>query len=404
MRTRARRARSARALATDEKILEAAGEVIRTRGWGGTSAYAVANQAGVTSRAITDRHPTLSDLGVAVWRNGPGQDLARALTGLLQAALPLPDSGERPDEAAATRELVDLGRPDDRHRIAIELLCATPFDDVLRSALAADVQAWTDPWLRSGTAEEQARAAQVVFLLVAAFGLLLAHHRPGADDVDLRPVIIPILDALRSPASPSALPDVEATQMRLDPVGPPIVDDHDALLAATILNVADHGYEEATLDRIVASIGATQGMVFSRHRTKADLFVAAVQWRTEYALKANAEWYGKLAADIGSGLAEAVMWREYLRPEHKRGRCLALEQLRVGWHEPAVQSQNDAAEAAFSEGTLAETDTLRREAAASDLHLSLALGYGAELLPELLPDAWTLPFDVVTVPMSADRS
>jgi len=35
----------------------------------------------------------------------------------------------------------------------------------------------------------------------------------------------------------------------------------------------------------------------------------------------------------------------------------------------------------------------------ANLHWDIALGYGAELVPSFFPDAWKLPFDVVTVPV-----
>jgi hypothetical protein len=37
------------------------------------------------------------------------------------------------------------------------------------------------------------------------------------------------------------------------------------------------------------------------------------------------------------------------------------------------------------------------------VHWDLAMGYGAELLPSFMPHAWSLPFDVVTVPLFGTR-
>ena len=109
--------------------------------------------------------------------------------------------------------------------------------------------------------------------------------------------------------------------------------------------------------------------------------------------------FAALARKIGPGRADAVLWREYMRPEHQRGRSLALEQLRVGWREQVLQQATDAAEAAFTDSTVAANLGIERESIVSRIHLDFAQGYGAELLPTFFPLAWRLPFDVVTVPL-----
>ena len=109
--------------------------------------------------------------------------------------------------------------------------------------------------------------------------------------------------------------------------------------------------------------------------------------------------FAALVPRLGPGRADAVLWREYMRPEHQRGRSLALEQLRVGWREPVLQAATNAAEEVFTEGCVTANPDLDRDSIVSRVHLDFAQGYGAMLLPTFIPRAWSLPIDVVTVPL-----
>ena len=80
---------------------------------------------------------------------------------------------------------------------------------------------------------------------------------------------------------------------------------------------------------------------------------------------------------------------------------LAIEQVRTGWREPLIQKVNDEAEAEFAVTLHKANPHMSRAALRSNLHWDIALGYGAELAPSFFPDAWKLPFDVVSVPMLA---
>jgi AcrR family transcriptional regulator len=392
-----RRARSARAYETDRRVLDGAASVIAGSGWKSLTVQSCAKAAGLSSKAINDRYTSVAELGVAEWRDGAGEALREHLVTVLAALLPL-EAGSPVDTKAATRGLNRLSRPDAPLVVAIELMGAAVFDEMLREAIAEDLSKWLSSWCQPSKKSAAVRSAQSAYVTVVALGLLFAFRRQGADQVRIDAQVEQLAAALVRPATPSALPKVEAAQMRLDPPGP-VLDSHDELLAATLLEVAQYGYPAATLVRIIASTGSTEGLVYSRYASKIELFIAAVQWRTENALHVNLNWFRDLANSIGPGLAEAVMWREYMRPAHALGRGLAIEQIRTGWREPLLQAANDAAEAKLARTLMAANPSMSRKSALSSVHWDLALGFGAELLPSFLPDAWKLPFDVVTVPL-----
>jgi AcrR family transcriptional regulator len=394
---RPRRARSARAFATDRQVLDGAASVILSSGWDSLTVLSCAKAAGLSSKAVNDRHASVSALGVAVWRDGIGESLHQAIVDVLESMLPS-TSDEAVDSRTGERAFGLLARPSDSLIIAVELLGAAVFDAVLRQALSSDLSTWLAPWCAPKGKVTASRAAQSTYLVVAALGLLFAFRRPYAVKAKFAGDVEALVRAFANPAKPMSLPKAEAAHMRLDPPGP-VNDEHDALLAATILEVAANGYPAATLVRIMAATDSTEGLLYSRYASKIELFIAAVNWRTENGLMVNLNWFRGISEKIGPGAAEAVLWREYMRPEHQLGRGLAIEQIRTGWREPALQEVNDAAEATFAKTLMASNPSLTRAEALSKFHWDISLGYGAELLPSFLPDAWKLPFEVVTVPL-----
>lgn len=389
------RQRSARARVTDEKILDAAFTVILNSGWDSLSIYSCAKAAGLSHRAVTDRYRTVSHLGVGLW----DARLSGAMKSVLKSPIEsmLPKNGEQ-DIATAIGQFELLARPTDVLTVGIELIGASLFDGKLRAAISADLAEFLAPWCSPSRSVTATRAAQASYIVVASLGLLFAHRRPNVRDMVIEQPVTALGQALLKPTSHVALPKARANQMRLEPPGP-INTELDELHAATILEVARHGYHAATLIRIMDTVSTTEGFLYSRYPSKIDLFVGAIQWRTEAALKENLEWTTAVSSHVGPGVAEAVTWREYMRPEHRIGCQLAVEQIRVGWREPTLQKANDESEAAYAVAFHSAYRSIPRAELAALLHWDIALGFGAELLPAILPGAWKLPYDVVTVPL-----
>jgi len=369
-------------------------------GWDAVNLHAVAKRVGMTSRAMDDRFGSRSNVGVAVWMDGPGAAVTSGIVELVEALVPgVGGSGQ--DLPAAIAGVDRLARPDAMLSAGLEILCAAMFDGGIRDVIVMDVeQALGDRLVLDPDAppHRHVQAAQVAYVVVTALGLLLACRRPAAASVNLSPLVADIARALANPSRPSKLPEVEAPQMRLE-FETAADDAYEALLQGTLNEIADHGYAASTLARIVAAVGVTQGLIYARHKNKLELFMAATAWRHEATIQENADMFAALVPRLGPGRADAVLWREYMRPEHQRGRRLALEQLRVGWREPVLQAATNAAEEVFTEGCVTANPGLDRDSIMSRVHLDFAQGYGAMLLPTFIPRAWSLPIDVVTVPL-----
>jgi len=113
----------------------------------------------------------------------------------------------------------------------------------------------------------------------------------------------------------------------------------------------------------------------------------------------------RLRADHGLGVAEAVLLREYQLPAHRIPRVMALEQVRLAWHDVGLMDQATAGIDEYRAGLL--QDPAWKLEGEADFFLNYAITLGAAVLPLFAPDAYRLPNDVVTIPLfeilGADR-
>lgn len=396
------RGRSSRARATDDRLMDATCAVILESGWDSLALTSVAEKAGVSTRPLYDRFADRSELAIACWRDRASAPLREHLMRLLELSAEAPKA--LADPAAIIGAYRALTQPQGLLIVAAELLCAAVFDDRLRAVIAQDAGQWLGRWCVVSGEVSPARAAQSAYVVASGLGLLLGSRRTGMDQVDVTGPATDLLTALSQPSSPARLPRWNADHMAVPEVNP-ADPGFDRLLAATLWVVSQVGYADATLPRIVSAAGVSQGLLYGRFSSKLEAFIAATDHRHEGGLLRNAEESARLARDFGPGIADAVMWREFTRAEHRGGRALAVEQLRVGWREPELRERTDAAEAIFANELMKAGGITDRDAGLAEIHWDLALGFGAYVLPEVLPGISQLPFDVVTVPLlgSPDR-
>lgn len=376
---------------TDRAISAASVRVAAEDGWGDFTFARVARQAGTSRRPLQDRYAGRSQLAANTWTESAEPVLRGLLLELLASAGLLETS---PDHDRFVSVLDALAHPVEEVRAAVEFLIVAQFDEELRGAvertLGAQITVWCAPVPGALTREDAARRA---FLLSAALGLVLVARRPGIGAIDVHRLGAIFLAALASHVEPRHLPEVQAPH--IDALVPFETGDHvrDRLLQATLDEVGEHGYDAATVDAIAHRAQSSQGALFARYPTKVGLFLDASRRQAAYALRANEEWMSRIEADWGRGVAEAAFIREAQRPGRHHLRVITLEQMRTGWHEPAVREAVTREYAAF----IAESHATKPGFNVSESHAGLALGGGTLLLCILYPDAWLLPYDVVTV-------
>jgi hypothetical protein len=99
-------------------------------------------------------------------------------------------------------------------------------------------------------------------------------------------------------------------------------------------------------------------------------------------------------------IAEATLFREAQRPGREVIRAVSLEQLRLGWHESQLGSRFDANLQAYVEASRQHAPGLSEAVVRSRILGEFAVSQGIVLLAQLVPEAWTLPLDVMCVPMA----
>ena len=380
-----------RARRTDRALSSASIRVAAEYGWSDFTFARIARQAGTSRRPLQDRFADRSQLAAATWSESAEPSLRGILVELLASAglLQIPADRDR-----LVTVLDALAHPAPEVQAAVEFLIVAQFDrdlsEAVRATLGAEIARWCGPDPEALTRDDAARRA---FLLSVALGLVLVARRPGIEVIDVDRIAGVLLPALAAKVSARPLPETAAPHID-DPVPFATGDDvRDRLLQATLDVVGEHGYDAATVDAIAHRAHSSQGALFARYPTKVSLFLDASRRQAAFALRANEEWMAGIQAEHGRGVAEAAFIRESQRPGRHRLRVVTLEQIRTGWHEPAVREAVTREYAAF----IAEAHAAKPGFNEAEAHAGLALGGGTLLLCILYPDAWLLPYDVVTV-------
>jgi AcrR family transcriptional regulator len=224
-------------------------------------------------------------------------------------------------------------------------------------------------------------------------GLVLVARRPGIERIDVERIADVLLRALANPAPARPLPDIDSPHFH-GPIPFDTGDDvRDRLLQATLDIVGERGFDAATVDAIAQRAGSSEGALFARYPTKVALYLDASQRQAAHGLRSTEAFIETVTLTQGRGIAEAAIIREFMRPGRDHLRIFALEQLRTGWHDPILR------EAVMREYTafVAEAHATKPGFNLAEAHVGFAIGGGTLLLCVLYPDAWLLPYDVVTV-------
>lgn len=381
----------------DERILDAATTLAAERGWSSFRLVSVGEYAGLSKRPVMDRYPNRSQLAAELWRERLDPALRQALTAVLSAG------GQRDapvDEDALNQALDAFLCPTVQLRAAAEILIVSQFDAAVdaevRAGLMAVVLQWCTP--RSGDVT-RAAAARRAYLVLVALGLLMAAGHSHAPKVDLTRCIRDLAVALRVDRRPMALPKkrahhvVRSTEFATDDP------DRDALCGAALELVATHGVDGTTTRAVAHLAGFSEAKLFLHFDTKMDMFQQAIDMQQRRSGQENTDFVAEVAKDHSRGVAEAVLFRELMRPSVAQSRLLASEHKRVSFHESDVQAKEEAVLAQFLAAAWAEHPDCSESEARSAFHYDYATGLGCFALPILLPEAWALPYDVVTVPM-----
>jgi AcrR family transcriptional regulator len=161
-----------------------------------------------------------------------------------------------------------------------------------------------------------------------------------------------------------------------------------------------HGFEGPTTNSIARAAGCSEGLIFARYPTKLALFLDASKRQQAISLRNYDSYQTAVRNEHGMGIADALALREVQRPEVRLQRAIYLEQVRLTWHDEELKrTLADEFDQFVADATAADPDWAPAHSPA-DLHASIALGLGITMLPLLAPNAWSLPHDVITIPLA----
>lgn len=380
----------------DARILDAVVERLDSGGWEETSLVQIARQAGLTHPAVLDRYDSRTTAVIDAWH----QRLAPPLLDALRQCMAALDAAVRGDDLAAALDTFIY--PDPRMRAAAEVLLVSRYEPALGAAVASTLGADLDQWLtpRRGRLT-RAQAARHAFLLALALGSVVeGRRRLPSMPLDVEFEISIMAQALNERVFPVTLPTARATHLSEPPnfgTDDPALQ---ALLSATLAEIGHLGFEAATVKRIAERAGYTTGLIFRRYSSKRDLFLDATARMLTSAGTANHEFQLSLWDKVSSGVADATLTREFMRPELKELRTITYEQYRLSWHDAEMQASFADAQEQVQRETQEIFPHLTAEQASARAFFALARGAGVGLVAELHQGAWQLPHDVVTVPLT----
>lgn len=396
--------RQERSIRNDERILDAAVRLAAQDGWPELLPARVAQAAGLSRSTVSDRFADRSALAAWAW--------SQRLTGVVEQAVePLvslvPDL-DRPDPGRRGVDARELGRvmrafvePDEAMQAVAELLVVSTFDPVVhetvRGTFGARLDAWLTPVPRKVSKTNAARRA---FLVIVALGSLLETRRHAGRRLHLESEWERIASALAAPDSIRTVPEVHFEHW--DGVFDFDTGDSllDRLLEATRDEIGRKGYDATTIDGIAKAAGRTKGLVFSRYPSKKEMFNDTVARYAKGMFDLNEQAFATLLRGLSPGVAEAAVYREYMRPGRAHLHVFALEQWRLAWHDDEMhQAVATAMADAIEARVQADPSRTRVEWEAFNF-IGAAQGVGTMLLASCCPDAWTLPYQVMTIPLN----
>jgi len=390
--------RAKRVARTDQAILGATVEVLNGSGYSELSFNAIARAAAISTATVAKRFTAVSESAAAAWRDHYGAIANHDLRALLDAAGLLESTG---DAEALVDALRGFATPSRDWRSIGELLIVASFEAPLRDALRGDLQPTIAAWCTPSDRVTLTLATQRVFLLTLALGLTLIGAHPGLEAGEVAAVFERLHHALHHPSAVSATPNlIEAMPLEDDAFDFETDDAGERELFHAILSVvAERGVDRATTQAIARAFNSNESFLFSRYPSKIEAFLEAVSQHQRILIQKQNRAALSLGSRYPQPIVDAAVMQRSLHPARSASRTVAMEYLRMVRYHPRIAEHLADTQRALHEQIRSANPSLASDTVNGWLYYGLALGAGLGLLPLLLPDAGTLPFQVVLEPM-----
>ncbi len=370
----------------DNRILDAAADVIARDGAGSASLNTVAKAAGLSHTAMSQRFDSSGELLAAVWEH---RVVSQYLEPLVACAHLVIDADEPSDDSVADAILPFL-TSSTYLRVATELLSAFPSNQVLR----AIVQKSFAQVSRFADMSDRQRLVQHAFIMEILIGTAIVRRTMPADSPLLVDRLVRMLVDARTAHPEEPLPFTDASHLNSYPFDTGS-EKLDRVLASCLWHVAEVGFDGMSTRQIAKTAGVSEGYIFSVFKSKAEIFIRATALQEEMGLEANRVYAQGTGAAFDEYVSNAIFLRDWQKPELTRQRAIMLEQRRASWHNAQMMA-NSAAALDQLTATLADERDVASGAGKITLLLNFALPIGAAVMAEMYPDIADYSHTVIT--------
>ena len=372
----------------NELVRDAAVRILSRFGLEGTNFNSVSIDAQLSNSVLRKRFSDIDALLVDTWQNRSINGFIKPLNMTIMSYL-LSEPGE--DHQHSKQLLNIMFDLNEVQCASLEILAVTASHDPVCDAVGKDLKAmFNQSAIKSDTMK-----AQYVFFCQIILGALL-HFRSHLLDRDL--LVERLHQLLVLGISPSAIvpiPEVDASYIREQFVSPE-QSPHSELMNACLTCVAENGFAATTTKMIAKQALVSEGKLFSYFPTKLDLFLEAISNQVEQGFMVNFKHTTIWAELYGTGVAAAILVREYQRPDLDLARALQIEYLRLSWHRSEIFDKRlKHIHKVLIDLGVENVDAIGPEQNI-ELMLSAAGPMGAMIVARLDREAFKLPYAVVT--------
>ena len=382
-----------------ELLLDASIAVLARDGWSRFTLAHVARQSGLSKKAAHDRVRTRSELAAAAWQARIAPMLS---TKLNELALALAESRATTNIAPVMLAILAFALPGTAELAAAELLVVAPFESDLNEVVNDNFKQTLLALITPSdqlTAEDATRNAYVISL---ALGLLMFNRFTNLNLPNMLEICEHRLPVLLADDPAQDLPYVPSAETGTIPVLDESDESLNRVLTATVELIGQRGFENVAVAEIAAHAGFSEGFIFSRYKTKIDLFMDAANRLLAGNLARAAAHRQNLATQYDSDTANYLSFVDFMRPEHALVRSIALQQAQLAWHNKPLRDANTEIIAAHFEKI--EGINFEDHPQWPITVLSQSARLGLRLISSFEPAVWQLPHTVVLAPANATRN
>jgi AcrR family transcriptional regulator len=285
------RRRTSRAAANDERILDAALELVDEHGVDQLSLRDVAEAVGLTHGALYSRYDNVAELLVDLWQQRSVAEMEQLVIAAATRGLTAPE----PDDP------VWSGPPTARRRVAVVLCLVAERIDELAEVIPRDLRELMvrHSLIRSDSTFDAIGLGHLCSLI--GYCVECSVHTFPPEDV------VTTLEWLRrgsDPAFTGRAPEPWEPQQIVFSTGDPM---RDAVLQACSAVVARSGMHRATLKRIGRAAGCVPSLVYNWYESREELMLDMVRRGVEMtAVPSGQEMFGRIEAgpSLAAGWAE----------------------------------------------------------------------------------------------------